>query len=139
MCTFLTVAVAKTRGRALESALRASGFDVEPQTNPQVAALFDADETLLLVTRGGCSCELKPPGPRADPAERLKRRGLSAGQLARALEATKGAGPSTTNTSASTLDRVLRAHLPVQTFFHVVSGSPRTESVRAGERPEPLK
>ena len=135
MCTFLTVATARKNASALEAALRAAHFDVSPQKNPHVAALFDADETLLMVTRGGCSCDFVPPGPKMDPAARLKRRGLSPGQLARALEATKGQREST-NPWPATLGAVLRAHLPVRTFFHVVSGSPGTEAVPNGARPD---
>lgn len=135
MCSFLTVAVPKAQASALETALRAAHFDVEPQGNPHVSALFDASETLNLVTRGGCSCELRPLTRDENHAERLKRRGLSPGQLARALEATKGRGAET---PAVTLDRVLRAHLPVRMFFHVVSGDPRTEAVPSGERPASL-
>ncbi len=135
MCTFLTVATPHQNAAALEAALSAAHFDVVPQKNPHVAALFETNETLLMVTRGGCSCDFVPPGPKRDPAARLKRRGLSAGQLARALEATKGQREST-NPWPATLDRVLRAHRPVRTVFHRVSGSPGTEAVPKGARPD---
>lgn len=135
MCTFLTVATPHQNAAALEAALRAAHFEVFPQKNPHVAALFDAHETLLMVTRGGCSCDLVPPRPKRDPADRLKRRGLSPGQLARALEATKGQREST-NPWRATLDGVLRSHPPVRTFFHRVSGNPGTEIVRDGARPD---
>lgn len=135
MCTFLTVATPHPKAAALEAALSAAHFDVFAQKNPHVAALFDAHETLLLVTRGGCSCDFVPPGPKLDPAARLKRRGLSPGQLARALEASKGPRENP-NPWFATLDAVLRAHPPVRTFFHVVSGSPGTEAVPKGARPD---
>ena len=135
MCTFLTVATPHPKAAALKAALRAAHFDVFPQKNPHVAALFEAHETLLMVTRGGCSCDFVPPRPKMDPAARLKRRGLSPGQLSRALEATKGQREST-NPWLATLDGVLRAHLPVRTFFHAVSGSPGTEVVPKGARPD---
>lgn len=135
VCTFLTVATARKNVSALAAALSAAHFDVFPQTNPHVAALFQADETLLLVTRGGCSCDFVPPGPKRNPADQLKRRGLSPGQLARALEATKGEREND-NPWPAALDAVLRAHSPVRTFFHMVSGNPGTEAVPDGSRPD---
>jgi hypothetical protein len=131
MCTFLTVAIDKGRAPELEAALRAEHLEVSPQTNPWVAALFERPKALLLVTRGGCSCELLLPGPERDPVEKLGRRGLTRGQLARALEGVVHR-PAQPRESFEALSRVLKARQPVQVFFHRVKGNPFTEAVPAG-------
>jgi hypothetical protein len=131
MCTFLTVGVPPSRQAPLERALRAAGLHVERQPNPAVAALFPAGRSLLLVTHGGCSCDLVPPSVKEETPT-LAKRGLTKGQLARALEQRRRNAPRE-RPERRALVAVLEQHRPAEVFFQAVSGDPRTEPVRAGE------
>jgi hypothetical protein len=72
MCTFITVGVAPARVAALENTLRAAGFEVEAQSNPGMPRCFSPGLRLLLVTRGGCSCDLGGgAAPRRGPRHRV--------------------------------------------------------------------
>ncbi len=141
MCTFLTVAVEARRQQALISALRAMSLEVEAQRNPSVAALFASNEALLLVTHGDCSCDLgsgldvSPEDRAGERAEALRRRGLTPGQVKRALATPpRPVGPNSALRQA--LDAVLRDHAPVRLLFQQVSRDPQTEPVTHGEQVE---
>ncbi len=129
MCTFLTVAIAPSRRIGLINALREAWLEVVDQPNPSIAARFPG-EALLLVTHGGCSCDLGPPTKGAEPAARLARRGLSKGQVKRALEALANA-PEKASSSLWTerLRPILEAHAPLGFVFHQVKKSPLTEAL----------
>lgn len=127
MCTFLTVAIEPSRRLGLINALREARLEVADQPNPSIAARFPG-EVLLLVTHGGCSCDLRPAANQ-EPAARLARRGLSKGQLKRALEAQKPPKPVLWK---ERLLPILEAHAPLGFVFHEVATSPLTEPLSAG-------
>ena len=114
----MTVALDPKRAVVLEAALVAARLDVSHEVNPEVARLFAPGETLLLVTRGGCSCDLVPLTAAAARDEKRRRRGQ--------------AGASRPNQHADALFAALRAHAPVRWFFHEVDGDALTAAVKEG-------
>ena len=89
--------------------------------NPHVGALFPSSDVLFLVTRGGCSCDLRPLKADSPRDEKRRRRGQ--------------AGSKRPNQYSDALFASLRAHLPVRLFFHEVSGDQLTEVVPEGAAP----
>ena len=116
MCSFVTVGIDPSRSAALEAALVAHRFEVSYEVNPLVARLFSVGDVLLLVTRGGCSCDLVPLTAAAARDEKRRRRGQ--------------AGASRPNQHADALFAALRAHAPVRWFFHELDGDALTAAVK---------
>ena len=118
MCSFLTLGVEGKRAASLEAALLTLKLEVSREVNPHVGALFPPGDVLFLVTRGGCSCDLRPLKADSPRDERRRRRGQ--------------AGSKRPNQHADALVASLRAHVPVRLFFHEVSGDQLTEVVPEG-------
>ena len=116
MCSFLTVGIEGSRSAALEAALVALRLGVSREVNPQVQRLFPAGDTLFLVTRGECSCDLVPLKADSPREEKRRRRGQS--------------GSKRPNQVSETFFASLKPHAPVRLYFHEVAGDHLTEPVK---------
>jgi hypothetical protein len=72
---------------------RRRGLLIEPASNPHLAQLFPAEDTLFWVTSGGCSCDLNLARPRLSleatielERERYRRKGWTEAKIARLVE-----------------------------------------------------
>ena len=121
MCSFLTLGVEGKRSAALETALLTLKLEVSREVNPHVVPLFPAGDVLFMVTRGGCSCDLRPLKADSPREEKRRRRGQT--------------GSKRPNQHSDALFTSLRAHVPVRVFFHEVSGDQLKEVVPEGAAP----
>lgn len=88
MCLFLTVGVLPRQREGIVKALRAARLEVVDQPNPFVRERFSRGLALLLVTHGGCSCQLSlRPGSDERSSAAMKRPvERPAGERVRGLE-----------------------------------------------------
>jgi hypothetical protein len=134
MCYFVFLGVSAPHELTLIERLTKAGFEVHSTSNSSVRKAFPRTDTICVVTRGGCSCDIfgEPSAPRFDEEVELakyRKKGWSPAKIERAIMGRRPRERSHFAAFRDTLIELVPSLGAVRLLAHVVSGSVETAEV----------
>lgn len=140
MCWFITIGIPATARDALaRNPVSRCRLALTPQTATPTTALFPSGLSCVLVTRGGCACELvAKTSDDAAAIDALRARGIRAGwsaaKIARAIDGRRVGEPRLSEAAVAFrqfVAELVRETGTVWLFAHFHAGNPETDAVEA--------
>jgi hypothetical protein len=133
MCYFVFLGVSQRHVAGARETLELGGLSVAASLNPDVRASFPADDSVQVITRGGCSCDIYAQVTTVFDEDalrtRYRRKGWSSSKIERAVLAKRPAERAQFASFRSAVAAIVQAAGSVRLFAHSFSGDTDSERV----------
>jgi hypothetical protein len=133
MCYFVFLGVSQQQLASVRETLELLGLSVAASANPDVRASFQPSDSVQVITRGGCSCDICAELTTVfdEPAlrTRYERKGWSPSKVERAVVAKRPAERPQFASFRSAVAAIAQATGSVRLLAHSFSGDTDTERV----------
>lgn len=133
MCYFVFVGIAESRRAFALSSLVDAGFHVGTTGNDAIRSCFLREDSVLVVSHGGCSCGIyaKRPITSAHAAQlgKYRKKGWSEAKIRRAMAAKRDREPPMLAVFRDCFASIVRASGSARILAHSFAGDMETEQV----------